>query len=92
MIQTALITTVKVYRLFLSPWLGAACRFAPTCSVYAIEALEKHGSAKGGYLTLHRLARCHPWCDAGYDPVPSLFSFMKQTEVISSSTKIADTQ
>ena len=70
MIQTALIVTVKAYRLLLSPWLGSACRFEPTCSVYSIGALEQHGAAKGSYLTFKRLARCHPWCVGGHDPVP----------------------
>ena len=70
MIRRLLIALVKGYRLTLSPWLGSACRFTPTCSVYSIEALEKHGAAMGTYLTLARLARCHPWCAGGHDPVP----------------------
>jgi putative membrane protein insertion efficiency factor len=61
---------VKAYRLLLSPWLGSACRFEPSCSVYALGALDQHGAARGSYLTLKRLARCHPWCDGGHDPVP----------------------
>ncbi len=65
-----LIGAVKGYRLLLSPWLGASCRFVPSCSVYAIEALEAHGAARGCYLTLKRLARCQPWCEGGHDPVP----------------------
>lgn len=65
-----LIGLVKGYRLLLSPWLGSACRFEPTCSVYALEALQRHGALGGSYLTLRRLARCHPWCDGGCDPVP----------------------
>ena len=68
--QIFLIGIVKGYRLLLSPWLGSACRFEPTCSVYSIQALETHGAAKGSYLTLKRLGRCHPWCDGGLDPVP----------------------
>jgi uncharacterized protein len=67
----ALITLVRGYRFFLSPWLGSSCRFEPTCSRYALEALERHGAATGSYLTLRRLARCHPWCDGGHDPVPA---------------------
>ena len=70
MIKAALILVVKAYRLLLSPWLGSACRFEPTCSVYSIGALEQHGAARGSYLTLKRLARCHPWCEGGHDPVP----------------------
>ena len=70
MMQAALIGLVKGYRLFLSPWLGSACRFEPTCSVYSLQALHDHGAASGAYLTLARLARCHPWCAGGHDPVP----------------------
>jgi uncharacterized protein len=78
--QQFLVGIVKGYRLFLSPWLGSACRFEPTCSVYSIQALDTHGAAKGSYLTLKRLCRCQPWCEGGVDPVPeksthfSLFS------------------
>ncbi|MDR1968260.1 MAG: membrane protein insertion efficiency factor YidD [Burkholderiaceae bacterium] len=71
MIRDLLIALLKGYRLLLSPWLGSACRFEPTCSRYAIEALERHGAAAGSYLTLRRLARCHPWCAGGCDPVPA---------------------
>ena len=74
MMQRSLIGLVRAYRLLLSPWLGAACRFEPTCSVYAIGALQAHGAAQGSYLALRRLARCHPWCEGGHDPVPA-FSF-----------------
>ncbi len=72
MIRDLLIAVVKAYRLVLSPWLGSACRFEPTCSRYALEALERHGAAAGSYLTLRRLARCHPWCAGGCDPVPAV--------------------
>lgn len=61
---------VVVYRYGLSPWLGRPCRFAPSCSEYALEALRRHGGVRGGWLTLLRLARCHPWGGSGYDPVP----------------------
>ncbi|GAA4426956.1 membrane protein insertion efficiency factor YidD [Acidovorax lacteus] len=70
MMRALLIGIVRAYRLLLSPWLGSACRFEPTCSVYSLQALERHGAAAGSYLTLRRLARCHPWCDGGLDPVP----------------------
>ncbi len=70
MMQRLLMALVRGYRLMLSPWLGSACRFTPTCSAYSLEALEQHGAAVGSYLTLRRLARCHPWCDGGHDPVP----------------------
>jgi len=68
--QRALMGLVKGYRLLLSPWLGSACRFSPTCSAYSLQALERHGAAAGSYLTLARLARCHPWCQGGIDEVP----------------------
>jgi uncharacterized protein len=61
---------VRAYRLFLSPWVGHGCRFQPTCSAYALEALELHGAVKGGWLTLRRIARCHPWGGSGIDNVP----------------------
>ena len=65
-----LVGTVKAYRLLISPSLGAGCRFEPTCSAYALESLEQYGAIVGSYMTLRRLARCHPWCDGGFDPVP----------------------
>lgn len=71
MIRALLISMVRGYRLLLSPWLGSACRFTPTCSAYALDALQQHGAAAGSYLTAARLARCHPWCDGGHDPVPA---------------------
>ena len=70
MVRDALIGLVRAYRLLLSPWLGSACRFEPTCSVYALQALERHGAAAGAGLTAARLLRCHPWCAGGHDPVP----------------------
>lgn len=65
-----LILCVKAYRLLLSPWLGSACRFEPTCSAYALQALERHGAWHGSVLSGRRLLRCHPWCAGGHDPVP----------------------
>ncbi|BAI71160.1 hypothetical protein AZL_005220 [Azospirillum sp. B510] len=61
---------VYLYRWTLSPFVGWQCRFQPTCSRYAIESLEKHGAIRGGWLTLRRLGRCHPWGGSGWDPVP----------------------
>lgn len=61
---------VIVYRYTLSPLIGHGCRFRPTCSEYAMDAITLHGAVKGGWLTLRRLARCHPWGGWGYDPVP----------------------
>lgn len=70
--KRVLIALVKAYRLLLSPWLGSACRFTPTCSAYSLDALQRHGAAAGSYLTLARIARCHPWCAGGHDPVPDV--------------------
>ncbi|MSU91602.1 membrane protein insertion efficiency factor YidD [Rhodobacteraceae bacterium 2CG4] len=61
---------VRAYRLIGSPWVGRSCRFQPTCSAYALEALQRHGALRGGWLTLRRLARCHPWGGSGVDDVP----------------------
>ncbi len=61
---------VMVWRYGISPMLPAACRYAPSCSEYALEAIARHGAAKGGWLAARRIARCHPWGGHGYDPVP----------------------
>lgn len=61
---------IKIYRAAISPMLPASCRYSPTCSEYALEALKKHGPLKGSYLALKRIMRCHPWGGSGYDPVP----------------------
>jgi putative membrane protein insertion efficiency factor len=89
MMQKLLILLVKGYRLMLSPWLGSSCRFTPTCSAYALEALEIHGAAKGSYLTVRRLSRCHPWCAGGHDVVPQPLS--AKTPPSSTLPSIADT-
>jgi putative membrane protein insertion efficiency factor len=68
-----LIQLVRGYRLLLKPWLGNACRFEPSCSAYALLALESHGALRGTALTAARLLRCHPWCEGGHDPVPQDF-------------------
>jgi len=62
--------TVRGYQLFISPILPGSCRYHPSCSAYALEALETHGPFSGGWLALKRIARCNPWCGFGYDPVP----------------------
>ncbi len=61
---------IRGYRYALSPLLGVRCRFHPSCSAYALEAFERHGTARGAWLALRRLARCHPWHPGGHDPVP----------------------
>ncbi|MBL0425616.1 membrane protein insertion efficiency factor YidD [Ramlibacter alkalitolerans] len=83
--QRALMGLVRGYRLLLSPWLGSSCRFTPTCSAYALQALQEHGAAAGSYLTLARIARCHPLCAGGHDPVPQakpqIFAFLHQKKL-----------
>lgn len=65
------ILLIRIYKYTLSPMLGAGkCRYQPSCSTYAIEALQKHGLFKGGYLAVKRILSCHPWGGSGYDPVP----------------------
>lgn len=66
-----LIGLVKLYRLAISPWLGGNCRYEPSCSAYAIEALQRHGPLRGSWLAVKRIGRCHPWAGAGFDPVPA---------------------
>jgi len=70
MLGRSLIALLRAYRYMLSPWWGNQCRFSPTCSEYAIQAIERHGAWKGAALALRRVARCHPWQPGGYDPVP----------------------
>lgn len=68
--RTVLILLVRAYQITLSPLLPASCRYYPSCSTYAVEALERHGALRGGWLTLRRLVRCNPFRPGGYDPVP----------------------
>lgn len=68
--RTTLVLLVRVYQVLLSPLLPASCRYTPSCSAYAIEALERHGAVRGGGLAIRRILRCHPFRPGGYDPVP----------------------
>lgn len=70
MLGRILIALVRFYQLAISPWTPAACRYTPTCSCYAIDALREHGALRGFWLAVRRIARCHPWGGFGYDPVP----------------------
>jgi uncharacterized protein len=63
---------VRAYQVLLSPIMGGGCRFTPSCSAYAIEAIERYGARRGVWLAMTRIARCHPWGGAGFDPVPPL--------------------
>ena len=68
--KNLLLGAITGYRGLISPYLATSCRFYPTCSAYAYEAIERHGALAGLRLSIRRLARCHPWCRGGYDPVP----------------------
>lgn len=70
MLGRVLIGLVRFYQVAISPWTPGACRFTPTCSGYAIDAVEGHGALRGSWLALRRIGRCHPWGGHGYDPVP----------------------
>ena len=89
--KTLLLALLRAYRFLLSPWLGNSCRFWPTCSAYAMEAIETHGAARGSWLMLTRLARCHPYSSGGVDPVPSQFRWRcwcHPHDVLSSSPRM----
>ena len=70
LLASPLILAIQLYRLFISPLLGANCRHLPTCSQYAVEALQCHGPLRGGIFALKRISRCHPWATPAFDPVP----------------------
>ena len=70
MIKRFLLAAIRLYRLLLSPWWGGQCRYTPTCSLFASEAIERHGAWRGTWLAMRRVGRCHPWHAGGYDPVP----------------------
>ena len=69
-VRALLLGLIRLYQIALSPWLGAKCRYEPTCSHYAAEAITRHGVVRGVWLAAKRLGRCHPWGRSGYDPVP----------------------
>lgn len=70
MVARFLILLIRAYQTTISPMLPAACRYTPSCSAYAAEAIERHGARRGSWLALRRLGRCHPWGGTGHDPVP----------------------
>ena len=70
LIRSFLISLIRVYQFALRPLLVGACRFHPSCSEYAIEAIQRHGAIRGGWIGLRRVLRCHPWGRSGFDPLP----------------------
>lgn len=68
--EKILLLLIRAYQLTLSPFLGQHCRFTPSCSQYATQAIRKYGAARGAWLAIKRIGRCHPFCNGGYDPVP----------------------
>jgi putative membrane protein insertion efficiency factor len=75
-----LILLIKLYKYLVSPLIGPRCRYLPTCSDYALEALARHGPVHGGWLAVRRISRCHPWGDFGYDPVPPTVADQRQAD------------
>ena len=69
-LASLILLPIKLYQLCISPFIGSRCRFYPTCSSYAVDAINSHGPIKGSILAIKRISRCHPWSDGGYDPVP----------------------
>lgn len=78
--RPVLVGLLRVYRTLISPLYGQVCRYHPSCSAYALEAVQTHGSLRGSWLAARRLARCHPWADGGYDPVPTRRTSPPQAE------------
>lgn len=74
-VKAIMLGAIRLYQLTLSPWVGRECRFLPTCSAYAMEAIDRFGPLRGGYLAFMRLMRCHPFGGRGYDPVPERFTW-----------------
>ncbi|WP_084162203.1 membrane protein insertion efficiency factor YidD [Methylocaldum szegediense] len=71
--QAILVFLIRFYQYLISPWVGQHCRFHPTCSSYALTAIQRFGPLRGSYLAVRRLLRCHPWHEGGFDPVPDQF-------------------
>ena len=82
MVRSVLMAFIRFYQVAISPWTPPSCRYIPTCSAYALEAIQVHGAAQGSWLALKRLASCHPWGGHGYDPVPLRLKGDRSAEVL----------
>jgi len=78
---------IRFYQVAISPWTPPSCRYVPTCSAYALEAIRVHGAARGGWLALKRLASCHPWGGHGYDPVPPRLKGVRSADALAGSAE-----
>lgn len=87
-----LIGLLRAYRFLISPLYGQVCRYHPSCSAYALEAVTEHGALRGSWLALRRLLRCHPWAAGGYDPVPPRRGVDSQSSESSEQTRLSSTQ
>jgi uncharacterized protein len=87
-----LIGLLRAYRFLISPLYGQVCRYHPSCSAYALEAVTEHGALRGSWLALRRLLRCHPWAAGGYDPVPTRRGVDSQSSESSEQTRLASAQ
>ncbi|PVZ69730.1 membrane protein insertion efficiency factor YidD [Pelagibaculum spongiae] len=87
MFKKIMLKLVRIYQLVISPLMGPNCRYYPTCSAYAIEAINKHGAIRGGWMATRRIGRCHPFCAGGYDPVP-----LTEAEKIQRTREILQTE
>ncbi len=81
-LQYIFIGVVRLYQLVVSPILGPRCRFQPTCSAYAMDAIKLHGGLKGGWLAIRRIVKCHPWGGHGFDPVPGMKTKAEELKIL----------
>ena len=88
MVRRILTALIRFYQMAISPWTPPSCRYTPTCSAYALEAIQVHGAAQGSWLALKRLASCHPWGGHGYDPVPPRPKGVRSAEALAGPAEL----